>query len=366
MNPEQLKTRIKKIRSAMSLQKIDALTVTSPVNVTYLTAFSGDDSWAIITPRQVYLITDSRYTIQAQKESFGPKLCRIIQRKGPLTQAAQKILSRSKSIETVGVENTITIALFDRLKKLLTPAVKKTNNLVESVRTYKDPGEIAAIRIAAKIAQAALENITDNIKPDLTENQLAALLDLQIRWLGSYPSFETIVAFGPNAARPHHRPGSRKLKKNDTILIDFGATHKGYRSDLTRCFAVGKVSRFYAKVYKALWHAQQTAIEAVLPGADPNSVDLAAKNVLKKYNLPLYGHGTGHGLGLQVHEAPIVSGGAPKKSTLEPGQVITIEPGVYLPGKFGIRIEDDILITKTGAKVLSKKTSTEKVTVLTF
>ena len=351
----------------MRRQKIDTLIVTSPANVTYLTAFSGDGSWAVITPRKVYLITDSRYTTQAQKECVGPKFCRIIQRKTPLTQAVQKL----PLANNIGVEDTITVALFDRLKKLLTPAVKKTNNLVESIRMYKDPGEIAAIRTAAKIAHTALENILENIKPGLTENQLAALLDLQIRWLGSYPSFETIVAFGPNAARPHHRPGSRKLKKNDTILIDYGATHKGYRSDLTRCFAVGKVSRFYEKVYKAVWHAQQAAIEAIQPGANAADIDRAAKNVLKKYNLPPYGHGTGHGLGLQVHEAPVVSGGASKifQKILEPGQVIAIEPGVYLPekmGGMGIRIEDDILITKTGAKVLSQKTTNEKVTILTF
>lgn len=360
MNKETIQTRIKKIRSAMRRQKIDALVVTNRANVTYLTAFSGEDSWAIITPHQVYLLTDSRYTTQAHKECL---LCKIIQRKGPITKTVEKTLSRSKSIKTIGAENTITVALFDKLKKLFPSAIRKTNNLIESVRMYKDPGEVAAIRIAAKIAQTALENIIDNIKPGLTETQLAALLDLQIRWLGSYPSFETIVAFGSNAARPHHRPGSRKLKKNDTILIDFGATHKGYRSDLTRCFAVGKVSRFYAKVYKALWHGQQAAIEAIHPGVDASSVDRAAKNVLKKYNLPLYGHGTGHGLGLEVHEAPIVS---PSKNILESGQIITIEPGVYLPGKFGIRIEDDILITKTGANLLSKKTSAEKVTVLTF
>lgn len=353
MNKETLKTRIKKVRSAMKRRNIDGLITTVPANVTYLTAFTGDDSWAFVTSGGVYLLTDSRYTIGAQKEC---PLCKIVQRKGPITDAVRKILSRSKSIETIGIENSVSVALFDKLKKLF--KIKKTGNIIESVRIYKDSGEVAAIRTAAKIAHTALENIISNIKPGLTENQLAALLDLQIRWLDSYPAFETIVAFGSNAACPHHRPGSRKLKTNDTILIDFGATHNGYHSDLTRCFAVGKISRFYAKVYEALWYAQKAAIEVIRPGVDFSTVDGAAKKVLKKYDLPAYGHGIGHGLGLQVHESPVVS---PAKGTLEIGHVITIEPGVYLPGKFGIRIEDDVLVTKTGAKILSQKSPTPKI-----
>ena len=342
-----MKTRIKNIRSAMKARNIDALVITARANVTYLTNFSGDDSWAVVTHRGLYLLSDSRYAIQAEKEC---QLCKIVQSKGPITKTVQKILSRSKSAKTIGIENTITVALFDRLKRLLSAGIRKTDNIVASARMYKGPGEVNAIRTAAKIAQTALENIISNVRPGLTENQLAALLDLQIRWLGSYPSFETIVAFGPNSASPHHRPGSRKLRKNDTILIDFGATHKGYCSDLTRCFAVGKPGRFYAEVYKAVWHAQQTAIDAIQPGIDVSTIDRAAKDVLKTYNLPAHGHGTGHGLGLQVHEAPVISSA---KGSLEPGQVITIEPGVYLPGKFGIRIEDDILITKTSRKILS-------------
>ena len=336
----------------MKQRGLDALIITSPANVTYLTAFTGDDSWAFLTTRQLYLLTDSRYTTQAQKE--GP-LCKIVQRKKTIAEAAQNILSRSKSIEKVGIENTTAIATFDKLKKLLNAGIKKTDNIVESIRKCKDPEEIASVRTAAKIANTALQNIISNAKPGITENQLAALLDLQIRWLNSYPSFETIVAFGQNAARPHHRPGSGKLKKNDTILIDFGAIHNGYHSDLTRCFAIGKTGRFYAKVYKAVWEAQQAAIEAIRPGIPASAVDRAAKKVLGGYNLPLYGHGTGHGLGLQIHEAPFVSSAA--KDKLEPGQIITIEPGIYLPGRFGIRLEDDILITETGAKILSPPAS---------
>jgi len=353
MNRESIKTRIKNVRSAMKQQGLDALIIVSPANVTYLTAFTGDDSRALLTARQLYLLTDSRYAAQAQKEC---SLCKIIQRKNPVIRAVQKILSRSKSIRTIGIESTAAIATFDKLKKLLKTNIKKTDNIVEAIRKYKDPEEIASVRTAAEIAQTALKNIISNVKTGITENQLGALLDLQIRWLNSYPSFETIVAFGPNAARPHHRPESVKLKKNDTILIDFGATHNGYHSDLTRCFAIGKPGRFYAKVYRAVWDAQQAGIEAIRPGINISAVDSAARTVLRGYNLPLYGHGTGHGLGLRIHEAPIVSSTA--KGTFEPGQIITIEPGVYLPGKFGIRIEDDILITKTGAKILSPPSPT--------
>jgi Xaa-Pro aminopeptidase len=176
-------------------------------------------------------------------------------------------------------------------------------------------------------------------------------VDFEIRKAGGNNSYETIVAFGPNASRPHHQPTSRKLRKNDTVLIDFGVRLNGYCCDLTRCFPVGKPSRLYEKVYAAVKLAQAAAIRMVKAGVEISQVDTAAKEIIKKANLPVYGHGTGHGLGLEVHETPLVSSRA--KGKLHAGDVITIEPGVYIPGRLGVRIEDDILVANDGCVVLT-------------
>jgi len=181
------------------------------------------------------------------------------------------------------------------------------------------------------------------VKPGMTENTLAGIVDFEIRKAGGTGSFETIAAFGPNASRPHHQPTSRKLRKNDSVLIDFGVRLNGYCCDLTRCFAVGRPGVLYNKVYNTVKQAQAAAFKLLKAGVEISSVDSAAKETIRKANLPVYGHGTGHGLGLEVHELPVVSNKT--KGKLQAGDVITIEPGVYIPGKIGVRIEDDVLIT---------------------
>ncbi len=178
------------------------------------------------------------------------------------------------------------------------------------------------------------------------------MLDFQIRKRGGRISFETIVAFGPNGSRNHHLPGQRKLRSNDTILIDFGAKVNGYISDITRSFAFGKASRLYEKVYYAVADSERAAIAKIRAGVKLVDIDAEARRVIAEHGLPVYGHGTGHGIGLVIHEAPFIS--KVSRGTLQAGQVVTVEPGVYLPGKFGVRIEDDILVTETGCKVISK------------
>ena len=348
MNKEIIKKRIKAIRHQLNKKKIDCLIVTRPANVTYTTGFSGDDSWAVITARELYLLTDSRYTEQAQ--NLRPH-CRIIERAGPMAEETTKLLKKLKSVQTAGVENSTSLAVFGALKKNVKTSFKTVANIVEKLRTSKDTGEIAAIRTAARIAAQALKRTLRYIKPGITENELAGMLDFQIRKLGAVNSFDTIAAFGPNASRPHHQPGSRKLKKNDTILIDFGAKYKDYCCDLTRCFAVGRPGAFYKKVHNAVQAAQTAALQMVKDGVEIGEVDAAARKVIAGYDLPVYGHGTGHGLGLEVHELPIVS--ADSEGKLQAGMVFTIEPGVYIPGKLGVRIEDDVLVTEAGCEILS-------------
>jgi len=269
-----------------------------------------------------------------------------------MAEAVAKLIKKLKSVKTVALEKSASLADFDALKKDIKGRLKTTANIIESVRSTKEADEVAAIRTAGRIAAQALKQTLRYIKPKITENELAGRLDFQIRKLGARNSFETIVAFGSNASCPHHQPSSRKLKKNDTILIDFGVRYKNYCCDLTRCFAVGRATDLYKKVYDAVKEAQAAAIKMIKPGVEISQVDAAAREVIGKCDLPVYGHGTGHGLGLEVHEEPVIS--AEGKGKLQAGMVFTIEPGVYIPGKLGVRIEDDILVTEAGCNILSR------------
>ena len=349
MDIRTIKNRAKAVRNQLKKSRIDALIVTKPVNVSYVTSFSGDDSWAVISPGAVHLITDSRYLVQACSQCPA---CTIIQRTGPMNQAVADLLSRLKSVATTAVESSTSLADFKALKRTVKTPLKTAGNVIEQFRSFKDKTEIAAIRTAANIAARALKRTKRHIRAGITENLLAGLLEFEIRRLGASNSFETIVAFGANAARPHHQPTNKKLKSNDTVLIDFGVRYKNYCCDLTRCFAAGTVPKFYKNVYDVVSRSQVAAVKAVKAGVKIRDVDTAARRVIADSGLPVFGHGTGHGLGLEVHELPIVSDKA--AGTLRAGQVVTIEPAVYIPGKLGVRIEDDILVTKTGSKILSR------------
>ena len=349
MKSEVIKNHIKTVRRLLNKAKTKCLIVTKPANITYTTGFLGDDSWAVITRGAVYLLTDSRYTEQAQSEC---PTCRIIERKASLPEAAAKLLKETKSAQTITVEKSTSIAELEAIEKHIKARLRTTANIIELARSIKDRSEVEAIRTAARIAAQALRQILRYIKPGITENELAGRLDFQIRKLGAINSFETIVAFGPNASRPHHQPSDRKLKKNDTVLIDFGVKYQGYCCDITRCFAVGRANNFYKKVYDAVCQAQAAAIKMVKAGVEIQQVDAAARRVIAGYDLPVYGHGTGHGLGLEVHEEPVVAKKA--KGKLKAGMVFTIEPGVYIPGKLGVRIEDNILVTETGYEILTR------------
>jgi Xaa-Pro aminopeptidase len=344
-----LKRRVKRVKRQLGRQNIDVLLISKPANVTYLTGFLGEDSWALLTNRGISLITDSRYTEQANSECFG---CRIIERTEPMAKTVAKLLRRYKSFESIAVESLISVAQLKALRRNVKKRFRPVANVIENVRRAKDENEAGAIKKAAHIASQALSASLTFIKPGVTESELAGTIEYHIRKLGAKASFETIVAFGANASRPHHQSGKRKLKKNGTVLIDFGARYNGYCCDMTRCFAVGKPGRLFDKAYKAVQQAQAAAIAKIKAGITLKAVDQAARKVIHEHGFKPHGHGTGHGLGLEVHELPIV--GPKSKGKLEAGDVITIEPGVYIPGKLGVRIEDDVLVTETNCKILSR------------
>ena len=348
MNAESIVRRVETVRAESARRRIDGLILTKPADVTYLTGFYGEDSWAIITKNAAYLLTDSRYTEQAQKECVQTT---IVERKEPIAAAAGKLLGKLKSVKTAAVERSVSVALYMALKKSTAVPLKTVDDVVEDPRSRKDESEIAAIEAAAAIAARAFERAVRQVKPGITESELAGRLDLEMRRLGAKVGFETIVAFGPNASRPHHQPSSRRLGQRDTILIDFGARYEAYCCDITRSFAFGKPTAAFRRAYEVVERAQAAAMKSARAGVELTEVDAAARRVIRESGLPVYGHGTGHGFGLEIHEIPFLREDA--KGKLQAGQVITIEPGVYLPGKLGVRIEDDIRITDTGCELLT-------------
>ena len=348
MNREVIGSRLRAARASLKKNNLDCLVATRPANVSYLTGFTGDDSWVLLTERNAYLLTDSRYAEQAHGECH---CCRIIQRTGTLAAEVARLSKKLKSVQSIAVERCTSLADFASLRKKTNTKVRQAPDIVEPLRVIKHNSEITAIKRAADIANLALRQAFRSTRIGITENELAGRADFEARRLGARNSFETIVAFGANASRPHHRPGRKKLKKNDAVLIDFGLRHKSYCCDLTRCFTVGRCGSLYEKAYRTVQEAQRAAIKTIRDGVEIQEVDSAARAIISRYGLPVYGHGTGHGLGLEVHEEPIIS--KERKGKLRAGMVLTIEPGVYIPGKLGVRIEDDVLVTRTGCRILT-------------
>ena len=351
-NPEFkkiLKNRCRKASKAVSEKDFGGLLLTNAADVSYFTGFSGSDSWALLVGPRVYLITDSRYIEQARGECSE---CTLISRTGSIIDEVRRILGRCKSVKSLAVQEDIPLKAYNKLKRVTKIRIDTVTGVIERVRMLKDEYEIACIVKAANIAKTAVAAAMKTLRHGMTESELAGRIEFEMRLAGSRASFDTIVAFGANGSRPHHSPGGTRLRKNDVILIDYGAVYDGYSSDMTRCYAVGRVSREYKRAYEAVLKAQAAGIAAVRSGVMIADADIAAREMIKQAGFPQYGHGTGHGLGLDVHEFPSIT----KLSTdrFEPGQVLTVEPGIYLPGKFGIRIEDDIVVTAAGSRVLTR------------
>ncbi|MBP8303079.1 MAG: aminopeptidase P family protein [Phycisphaerae bacterium] len=350
MHRLELDSRVRQIRQAMQARGVDLLLLVRPSHVTYVTGFGGQDSWAVVTARRTCLLTDSRYTEQARKEC---PTAEILERMGILARAAGVVAVQSKAA-TVAVDPAITLEDWTAVRRHIQARFKTLPDPVAQIRAIKGEHEIRCIRTAGRLARTALAQALQALRPGWSESELAGLVEYSIRKLGATCSFDTIVAFGPNASRPHHRPTSRRLRTHDTILIDFGARYRGYCSDLTRTLAVGRPSRLFLEAFEAVRRAQAASIRTIRPGAALQEVDAAARAVIRRSGLPVYGHGTGHGIGLDIHEPPFLKPDA--AGTLQAGQVITVEPGIYLPGRLGVRLEDDVLVTGKGQRILTRRT----------
>jgi len=346
-------SRRKKLRAKLRQQGTGALLVTNFTNVSYLTGFTGDDSYFLLSKDHEVLLSDERYTTQLEEEC--PDLELEVRGPGKAMLASVAEVVNKLKISSLSVESqSMTLALHGGLKKELPNCeLVPSEGWVEELRMIKDRHEISRTRNACLQARRAFEVVRASLTGEMTELQVAADLEYQARRFGAKClSFPPIVAVGPRSALPHASPTQRKLEESDFTLIDWGSNEGQYVSDLTRVVVTGKISPKLRKVYGVVLKAQLAAIEAIQPGVSCESVDQVARKIISDRGYGKhFGHGLGHGTGLEVHEAPRLSKG--QSTILEPGMIVTVEPGIYLPGWGGVRIEDDVLVTRDGHEVLT-------------
>ena len=351
MADNEFRARRQALEQQMAAGKLDALVVSFGPNVRYLTGFTGSNGLVVILPGRAVFFTDPRYRIQASQE-VG---CQTRVATGPILPQVAALFRRAKS-RRVGFEKSrMSVEAFQILKDALPmrSSLDPVAGWIENQRMIKSPTEIDAIRRSVELNSRAFEQIAKRVRPEMRESDLAAELDYRVRRQGAEgPAFETIVAAGPRTALPHARPTTARLPTNGMVLVDMGAMLNGYASDMTRMLFLGNAAPRIKRMYAAVLEAQLAAIDAVRPGVKAQAVDRAARRVLAGHNLErAFVHSTGHGLGLEIHEPPRV--GRREKTTLETGMAITIEPGVYLEGTGGVRIEDTVVVTANGCEVLT-------------
>jgi Xaa-Pro aminopeptidase len=333
--------------------KLDALLITSPANWYYLTGFTGESGALVVSRKATSLITDGRFTVQARAETTG---VRLVAQKDSLFESVGLFLKSSPWRRVAFDPSQIMVRQLEVLQKAAGGRLRwvPAAGMVETLRMRKDAVELTQMRRAAMLADEVVQQAMGLLKPGIQEFEVGAEIEYQMRKKGaSGPAFETIVAFGKRAALPHARPTAKRLRKNELVVLDLGVILGHYCSDITRTAYVGRAPKRIRMWYEAVLEAQRAAIAAAKSGATCGDVDAAARQVLAGYRVDhLFVHSTGHGLGLEVHEDPRVARG--QKKRLEPGNVITIEPGVYSAGIGGIRIEDDVAVHADRTEVLTR------------
>jgi len=362
-----LMRRRRRIAAMRAVRKAgaSALLVSAPEDVRYLSGFSGEDSFILLGGAWACLITDGRFVEQAGRECPGVEV-RV--RDGPIFAAVGHVI-RKRRVRRLGFQpEHLTVQWRNALADACRSAgLVPVGLAVAKLRQRKDAGEVRAILKAVRVAERAFRKlVAGGMRAFVgrTERQVAAELDFLMRLAGADgPAFETIVAAGANASLPHHRPGGRRIRRGDAVLMDWGAKAGGYCSDLTRVVFVGKIRSKAAEIYRLVRRAQAVGLAAVRPGASCRAVDASARGVIEAAG---YGreflHGLGHGIGLAIHESPGL--GRVSRGRLREGMVVTVEPGIYLPGVGGVRIEDDVLVTASGwRKLTTLPTSPEAMTL---
>ncbi len=344
--------RQERLRAVLARRKIPGLLVSGLANITYLTGFRGSAGLALFTRDTGILWVDPRYTLQAREQARGVEV--IEERRGLLKAAARWL--KANKVRLLGYEAAhLTCEEFAQLRRETRSGIRMApaGGLVEDLRIVKDAGEIERIRGAARLTVAVFEAVLKRLRPGLQERDLAAEIEYRMRKLGAEgAAFETIVASGPRSALPHARASAKSLQENDLVIFDLGAILAGYAADMTRTIFLGSPSRAVRRLYAAVKDAQEQAVGAAQVGAKAGDVDAAARGSLRRAKLdPYFTHSTGHGVGLEIHERPRVARG--ETVPLPAGSVITAEPGVYIPDRGGIRIEDTVLVTPEGPEILT-------------
>jgi Xaa-Pro aminopeptidase len=344
--------RLDRVREALSEQGVDALLVSQPENRRYLSGFTGSAGYLLVSPGAALLATDFRYYEQVGRQAPEFELARITDRFADLLPR----LVHDLGIQRLGFEaEHVTV---DELRTL-SGATEGVNwvplkQAVEKVRALKDEGEVEAIRRAVALTDEAFAHFLEVVEPGMTERQAAWEIEKYMREHGaSKVAFDLIVAAGPNGALPHARPGDREIGEGEPVVVDIGALVDGYASDMTRTFCLGQPSAKYLEVWQIVLRAQEAAEEAIRAGMGGREADAIARDVIAGAGYGDYfGHGLGHGVGLAVHEAP--RAGRLSDDVLQAGMTLTVEPGIYLPGEFGVRIEDLVVIRDDGVDVLTQ------------
>ncbi len=357
---KEMRENLRKRRAAAAAKAagVDGLLVTHLPDVRYLCGFTGSNAVLALARGRAVLFTDGRYTAQAKAEARGTRV--VIAQKPAMAAACEWI--EAAKVRRCGFDaGQTTVSALEAMRKAVSAKRRRglfvaVGPLVASLREVKDADEIAKMRRAADLGCRLFDGIFDHIVPGAMEASVAAALEFRARVGGAEAmSFETIVAGGERSALPHGKASGARLPRRGFVTLDFGVVLDGYCSDMTRTVHLGKALPGEREVYDSVLEAQMSAVAAVRPGMTAGEVDEAARSVLRREGLDKYfSHSTGHGVGLEIHEGPRLA--AKQKQVLKPGMVVTIEPGVYMPGRFGVRIEDMVLVTATGGEVLTPST----------
>ena len=352
-----MKDRVTRLAARLPEEELDAVLISSPNNRRYLSGFTGSAGYLLVTPQRQLLFTDSRYTEQASRQSPHFEVIRTEPGLAWLVDALKET-----GVRRVGFEGDhMTVASYNRLldaikeeKDLGGASLIATSGITDELRVFKDEDELVQLQKAIDASDRAMETVCPAIQPGMTEKEVAWRMEVAMRECGADNiSFDTIVAAGPNGAMPHHRADDTVIKAGEPIVIDMGARVNGYCSDVTRTVVVGEPDETFHKIYNIVLGAQLTAINTVRPGLTGEECDALSRNVIAEAGYgESFGHSLGHGVGLAVHENPRV--GPRAENQLKPNMVFTIEPGIYLPGWGGVRIEDIVILGEDGATVLSK------------
>ncbi|HXZ82907.1 MAG TPA: Xaa-Pro peptidase family protein [Acidimicrobiales bacterium] len=348
--------RLAQLRERLGKERIDGILVTSLANVRYLSGFSGSAALLVVTARRALLITDGRYRDQAAAETAAAGVDVDLEVVGA-TKQVQAVETATSNLARLALEaKAVSWELQAQFAATLKPELVATSGLVEAIRLVKDAGEIDRIERACDIADVAFAQTKGLLAQGVTEAEFAAELEFEMRRRGAaQASFETIVASGPNGAMPHAQPTGRVISPGDLVVVDFGAVVDGYHSDMTRTVCVGEPSAADISLLDAVAASQRAGLVAVVAGVTGGAVDEACRKSLGEAGLAeAFTHSTGHGVGLEVHEAPTLAAGS--EENLAEGSVVTVEPGVYLEERGGVRIEDTVVVTRTGCRPLTKTT----------